>query len=345
MQQLNERPLPFNLNDKFLGNIYMRSLLLSSQVKIPEQDRSKNLANGSDSESYAMAKLVLACRGEGQWGSREEDNSKIDLIFSAQHPWYPNERMLVLSQVKSGPTYGESRENGFKLTGRAKSSARRTSHGICVVWVDRDKNQTYWAYVHPDASSRPQEYGSQHQVSPTTIFDLARCMALKRHGATGAKGIILRKRASSLADRRKRIKTIYRNFEKIKSPILGNIELTRLGWRHMLRSGRLAQNKATSLDLIPYLKKLLERWPSTHAITSSKYFKSGGYLYRTCEYLLKFEGLTVSAAEGMLRPNFVAYVRLIEEIRYPVDWESQVMLSQLVSRRVVLKSVYYKDKQ
>lgn len=47
----------------------------------------QNTLNGSDSESFTMSMLILACRGEGHWGSREEDNSKIDMIFSFEHPW------------------------------------------------------------------------------------------------------------------------------------------------------------------------------------------------------------------------------------------------------------------
>jgi hypothetical protein len=291
-----------------------------------------------------MAKLVLACRGEGQWSSREEDNSKIDLIFSCEHPWYPGERLLILSQVKSGPSYGEPSGKGFKLTGKAKSAARRTSHGICVVWIDRNANRIWWAYIHPDVSSRVQEYGQHHEVSPATVYDLARCMSVKRPGATGAKGIIVRHRTSELTARRKRIKDIYRGLKGVRSPVLGDIELTRIGWRHMFRSGRLKENKAVSLDLIPHLKRLLSRWPSTQAITNSYHFKKNGYRYRICEHLLKYEDLTVSDPDGVMRHDQIAYVRLIEEIRYPEDWESQVMRSQLVSRRVVLKSAYFKPK-
>jgi len=320
----------------------IRSLLVSASLPRPLQDRAHNPINGGDAESFAMAKLVLACRGEGQWSSREEDSSKIDLIFSCEHPWYPGERLFVLTQVKSGSTYGEVTEKGFRLKENAKKAARRTSHGICVVWVDRDANRTWWAYVHPDVSSGPQEYGLYHEVSPATVYDLARCMSVRRQGATGAKGIIVRRRTSSLTARRKRVRDIYRGFKRVKSPILGEVELTRTGWRHMLRGGRLKENKAASLDLIPHLGRLLLRWPSSQAITASQHFQRNGYWYRRCEHLLKYNNLTVSDASTETSGNQVAYIRLIEEVRYPDDWESKVMRSQLVERRVVLKSAYFK---
>lgn len=324
---------------------HFRSLLVSRPVTTPSQVRASNTINGSDAESYAMAKLVLACRGEGQWGSREQDNSKIDLIFSCLHPWVPKERMIVFSQVKSGESYGELTDRGFRLKGKSKTAATLTSHDVCVIWIDRDERRAFWAYVHPETSSRPQKYGQYHEVSPATIFDLARCISAKGRGAKGANGIIVRKGNSDLIAQRKSAKNAYRSFKSILSPALGEIELTRLGWRHMFRKGRRKDNKAISLELIPYLNDLLKRRPSTQAITASNNFKHNGIYYQVREHLLKFEKLKVSPPSRVTKNKLVAHIRVIEEIRYPSDWESQVMLSQLISRRVVLKSAYYKEEK
>lgn len=324
---------------------YRRSLLASSPAALPAQDRAHNIINGSDAESYAMAKFILACRGEGYWGSREEDNSKIDLVFSFEHPWFKGERSLVLTQVKSGATYGRISNKGFELKAKAKKSAIRTSHSICVIWVDRDCDKLFWAYIRPDASVINQQYGAHHEVSPATVFDLIRCMSRANTGTRGAKGLIIRKRSSEVTSRRKRVKEAYKKFSTIKSPVLGDIELTRLGWRHMFRSGRREENKASSLDIIPYLNRLLTRSPSDHAITESSIFSSKGFSYQVREHLLKFEGLTLSTKDNGTERDLVAYVRFIEEIGYPNDWEKKAMLSQQVTRRVVLKSAYYKKKK
>lgn len=321
----------------------MRSLLLSQPPSVPLQGRAQNPINGSDSESYAMAKVVLACRGEGHWGSREEDNSKIDMYFSAPHPWHRGERLVVLAQIKSGPSFGASLANGFKLTGAAKSAAIRTNHGVCVAWVDRDANRIFWAYVHPTTTTRPQEYGAYHEVAPPMLYDLARCAGLKRQGTTGGRGIIVRKRGSQLSERRKRVRAAYQAFDKLFSPALGQVELTRLGWRHMFRKGRREENKASSLDLIPYLKKLLEQQPSAHAITEHKEFESKGCIHRVCEHLMKFDQVEVQTNRSVDPERAVAHIRVVEEVRYPKNWESNVMLSQLVSRRVVLRSAYWKE--
>lgn len=321
----------------------MRSLLLSKPSSDPLQGRAQNPINGSDSESYAMAKVVLACRGEGHWGSREEDNSKIDMFFSAPHPWHKGERLVVLAQIKSGLSFGSSLTHGFKLTGAAKGAAIRTNHGVCVAWVDRDANRIFWAYVHPTTTTRSQEYGAYHEVAPPMLFDLARCAGLKRPGTTGGRGIIVRRRSSELSTRRKRVKTTYKAFDKVFSPALGQIELTRLGWRHMFRKGRREDNKARSLDLIPYLKRLLEQWPTSHAITAHKTFESNGFIHRVCEHLMKFDQVEIQTDRSTDSERAVAHIRVVEEIRYPQNWESNVMLSQLVTRRVVLRSAYWKE--
>jgi hypothetical protein len=323
----------------------MRSLLLSEPLPIPLQGRAQNPINGSDSESYALAKIILACRGEGHWGSREEDNSKIDLFFSAQHPWHENERLIIFTQVKSGESYGSTLTHGFKLKATAKRAAIRTTHPVCVVWVDRDNNRVFWAYVHPTSTASHQEYGAYHEVGPPMIYDLARCAAIKRTGITGGRGIIIRRRDTDITVRRKNVKVIYQKLDTVVSPALGVIELTRLGWRHMFRNGRSGENKASSIDLIPYLKKMLEQLPTSHAITQHQILDARGNHYRVCEHLLKFDQIRIRKSRSGVLQTVVAHVRLVEEIRYPRNWETNVMLSQLMSRRVVLRSAYWKHEE
>ena len=318
------------------------SLLAPRSIPQVLETRYFNSINGGDAESYAMSQLILACRGEGQWGSREDDNSKIDLILSFEHPWATKERMLLLSQVKSGKTYGSLYKKGFLLKSAAKKAAKRTTHHICIVWVDRINHKAFWAYIHPDTILKNQAYGEYHLITPATRFDLARCMSLVRTGEIGAKGIHIRRRNSELKIRRSFVKKRYSEQTDILSPVLGKIELTRLGWRHMFRRSRREENKATSLDIIPYLKRLLARTPSTHAITSCSTYDFGRFTYQNREHLLKFDKLIVSYALGEEKNTVCAHIRLIEEIRYPKDWASTVMLSQQVERRVVLKSAYYK---
>lgn len=177
------------------------------------------------------------------------------------------------------------------------------------------------------------------------IYDLARCAAIRRVGITDGRGIIVRKRDTDITTRRKTVKRIYRDIGTLISPAVGEIEITRLGWRHMFRNGRSGKNKASSMDLIPYLGKVLEQLPSSHAITQHHTLEVNDYLYRVCEHLLKFDQIQIQRSRSENPKKVVAFVRLVEEIRYPRNWETNVMLSQLVDRRVVLRSAYWKHEK
>lgn len=325
----------------------MPSTFIVKPNKIASQGRANNSVNGADAESFAMAKVILACRGEGQWGSRQDDNSKIDLIFTAEHPWHAGERILVLCQVKSGSSYGSVMPGsaGFKLMGSAKSAAKRSSHDICVVWVDRDTDRAFWAYIHPNSKSDVQIYGLNHEVSPAMVWDLARCMAARAYwGGLGGTGVVIPEETGHLKTRRKLALEIYKKHKTIKSPILGEIELTRFGWRHMFRSGRVSINKDASLHIIPKLSVILIQRPSAVAITSFDVQRRGGQDHRVCEYLLKYDRVTLYSKRTGKSRLITVHIRAVEEIRYPCDWADRAMRSQSVERRVVLKSAYYKQR-
>jgi hypothetical protein len=312
------------------------------QLKEPLQGPAQNPINGSDAESFAMARVLLACRGEGQWGSREDDNSKIDVVFSIEHPWLPGERMTVLAQIKSGKSFGERVGDGFRLKSPAKKAAKRTSHDICAIWVDRNDDKVFWAYHHPNASTGIQLYGRHHEVTPAMRYDLGRLLGRNAPKPAGGKGVIIGAvGTSSFQSKRLAALAHYRSLKKVLSPTLGEVELTRIGWRHMFRRSRSSANKAASIRVIPYLQHILSQRPTAHSITPIGIAHMGGYEHRTCEHLLKYDQVLI-ARTGLPNSQVTVHLRLIEEIRYPANWSQKAMLSQQVDRRVVLKSAYYK---
>ena len=111
----------------------------------------------------------------------------------------------------------------------------------------------------------------------------------------------------------------------------------------MLRKGRSAEHKQASLDVVPYLKKILEQNPSSLDIVNSENWDSGKYSYRSLEYLLRYESVLIAEKGESKQPRRVqVLIRIVEEIRYPKDWSMHAMLTQLVQRRLVLKSAYHK---
>ena len=320
----------------------MTSLLQSKPLPKIYQSRALNITNGSDAESLAAAMILLAIRAEISWGSREEDGRKIDLFLSCDHPWFDKERLIILSQVKSGLTYGEVlKDGGFKLKREAYQHAQRTTHSILIIWVDRDLNEVFWAYVHPHSKKTSHNYGIHHRLTPATYFDLARCVSKDLNIKSDGKGITIRKRNSNFKIRRQNVLKNYRSLKKIFCPSLGDIEVTRLAWRHMFRKGRSLNHKITSLDTIPYIKKILEDKPTEHAITAIKEWKHKKFYYRKTEHLLKYSD--VKLYKELKLQNITVLFRIIEEIRYPLNWVQTAMLTQQVERKLVFKTVYYKE--
>lgn len=321
----------------------MSRFLTSIDDREPLQTRAENAINGSDAESFVMARFLLACRGEGQWGSREDDNSKIDMMMSIEHPWCSKERMLILCQAKSGASYGRMQKGGgFKLTTRAKVEARRTNHAVCILWIDRDAGCGFWAYVHPDSTATGQTYGENHRIGPAIVYDLARSISQANGKRRGGKGVLIPETMSDLKAERSKALASYRSQKVVSSPVLGDIEFTMHGWRHMFRKSRSASNKQASLKLIPRLPAILKHRPSTMALLDVRFESERKLETRTAEYLLKFRDVLRRSASG-IEATTTAYVRVIEEICYPKLWDCSVMLSQQIKRRVILKSAYYKD--
>ncbi len=309
---------------------------------IPQQNRINNIDNGNDAEILAASLLLRSIGSEISWSSRNEDGRKIDLICSYDHPWIEKERIIFFTQVKSGNTFGWLEENGFTLLTTAKKAAQRTSHSICIIWVDRNSNKSFWAYIHPFSTQTSQKYSDYHLINPAMRFDIARCQAKSIPGIAEGKGIILKKLKGDLNSKRKYALSHYKRLKEIEviNPNLGKIEFTRIGWRHMFRKQRKSDYKEKSFATIPYLDKILLHKPTSIYITNHSQETINDFEYRICEYVLTFEKVKIEI-EGIT--EFVnVNVRLLEEIRWPIDWLNNSMLTQMIQRRVVLLNSYYK---
>ena len=317
------------------------SLLKYKPTKKRLETRAENIDNGNDAEFLAASFLIMSIGAEISWGSRNEDGRKIDIICSYDHPWFEKERFMFLVQIKSGGSFGEKLSDGFKLKTSAKTAAKRTTHPVCVIWVDRDSGNSYWAYIHPKTESKPQIYSNNHLVMPSMRFDIARCQAQFLPIKQGGAGIILNEKRTDLKTIRKKALTKYKSYQAsgLFIPNLGKIEVTRIGWRHMFRKSRAAKNKAKSLTTIQFLDKIVCDLPTETYISNCKFSKQAEYDYRTSEYVLTYED--VKTLNKTLEKIKVV-VRIIEVIRWPKDWRENSTLTQFVERRNVLLSCYYK---
>ena len=320
----------------------IHNILTYSPLPKIDQTRAFNPLNGNDAESTAASNLCTACRAEVSWSSRNEDGRKIDLFLSLDHPWFKGERLCLLAQVKSGSKYGSVVANEVEIKRAAIKEAQRSTHPICLVWVDRTDWQPYWAFIHPSTRLRDTTFGLSHRVTPASRFDLARCAGQFLPIQHGGEGVTIKVSSDAPQKLRKDAKVAFRQQESILSPVLGNICLTRKSWRHMTRAGRTLERKKASLEMIPYLKSILPQIPSSHWIASVNEFKQRGFVIREMEHVLRFDRVRISTTNATQELRAVV-VRTVEAIRFPEKWKLQDQSSQQVQRKVVLLNAYHKS--
>ena len=321
-----------------------KSSLFSNKTNpVVKETRAENGINGHDAEILAATRLALACTAEFRVSSREEDGAKLDFFISFNNPWVDGEKVNLAIQVKSGETYGKALDKGFKLKTSAKKASRREQENTCILWVDRETSCLYWAFIHNSTTENDQKYGEHHEVCPATRYDLTRCKADKLSTPRGGKGITIKRiDFTLLRSQRRGLKTIYQGQNSIYCPLFGKVELTRLGWRHMLRHSRRKDYKKASLRTVPYLKHILAQLPSSNRVTEFSLSERNDYLYRRMEYVLSYDEVQVANESTGTLNRCKVIIRLLEEVRYPKNWKEEGMLSQRVERRVVLLNAYYK---
>ncbi len=321
----------------------MNELLKFSRKPEIKLDRAHNSINGSDAESVGASLIVRSTRGEIRWGSREEDNRKIDLILSADHPWIEGDRLNIKLQIKSGEANGSRHEGGFRLNSSVVKDLKKIGSTSCAIWVDRNDGACFWAFIHPNTSDGSHDYGAMHKISPATIYDLARCDTRFKPGfEADGKKVTISCTAQTIGKLRSKAKKSYKEIGPILNPVLGPVEVTRTGWNHMFRSSRKISGKESSLRVIPHLNHILSNIPSEHFIPEYKIEKYDGMETRSSIHILKYSG--VKKYESSTGTSSVeVIVKVQEDIRYPVLWRDTALLSQQIERRVVLISTYYKS--
>lgn len=317
----------------------MKPLFIDKELKANAKlTRDLNSQNGNDSEVISASNLIQALNAEVSWGSRNEDNSKIDLLLSFNHPWIVGQRTFLLSQVKSGASFGKVVNGTIKLFAKGVKEAQKSQNDICLVWYDHLTKENYWAYIHRNSKPKMIELGKNHILSPGTRFEISRCISRSiKLKYFNSRGLILdfkKIESTLLADHRKNIKIIYKRFKNINNPLYGKIEITNFGWKHMFRKSRLKKYKKDSLIILPYMKQLLSFQPDRHWVISFTINNYKDFTVLNYEHVLRFENIKNNKNNDI----YEIVIKLIEEVVFPTDWKKENLLSQKVFRKTIFKS-------
>lgn len=304
----------------------------------PKLTRDLNSQNGNDCEVISASNLIQALNAELSWGSRNEDNSKIDLLLSFNHPWINGKRAFLLSQVKSGASFGKVTDSTIKFYAKGIKEAQKSQNDICLVWYDHSSKENYWAYIHRNSKRKIVELGKNHILSPATRFEISRCISRSiKLKFFNSRGLILdfkQIKSTALSNYRKIIKSAYKNSKSIENPLYGKIDITNFGWKHMFRKSRLKRYKNDSLIIIPYLKQLLSFQPDRHWVISFRSSKHNEFTAMNYEHVLRYENIKNNEDKEI----YEVVIKLIEEVIFPTEWKSENLLSQKVFRKTIMKS-------
>lgn len=298
--------------------------------------RKLNAQNGNDSEVISASNILQALGAEISWGSRNEDNSKIDLLISYNHPWNSGQRVLLLVQVKSGNSFGKV-DKKIKIYRRGIQEAKKSLNNILLIWFDHKTKENYWSYIHQNTDPKIIELGRNHILSPATRFEVARCISKNiTHNKFNSRGIILNFKNDNLdiSKFRKDNKLLFKKHKEVINPLYGKILFTNYGWKHMFRKTRLKKYKLDSLIVIPYLKQLLRFQPDRHWINNFDIQNHKQFKIYSYEHVLRYENIK----NNLNDEKFEIVIKLIEEVGFPNHWKEENLLSQKVKRKVIFKS-------
>ncbi len=322
--------------------------LFKPRVKLTTLEQNK--FNGKSAERYFAANLTISLDARVFWATRTEDDSKVDLVTVISHPWVNNHVDVLFTQIKSGPSFVEpikgSDEIRFLVKKEKFKHLLNRNHNTLICWSNVEFDEPFWFIIKANAKYCRVNYREIHKLTPLSRFDIIRVLT-SFNNTNGGKGLTFKIKEETFLDKRKNAKALYKNLmsAKVENPLFGAIEFSRLGWRHITRTKRLNKYKVNSFDLLSVINKILVRTPSKHVCYSEQYEEVEENRYRVCEYILTYNDLQgIKEDSGAIKPVNV-YIKLLEFSSYMIDWRAAPNFSSIVNRRVVFKSIYYKEKK
>lgn len=272
------------------------------------------------------------------------------MISIITHPWLNNRVEVVFTQVKSGPAYCSVVDGTLIVNKEKFSDLTKRNHNTLVCWSRVDNDNPYWFLIKANTSYFRTTYNENHRLTPSSRFDIVRILtstAVK----DGGKGLVFSRdnnreeyKTKDFQLLRNKAKSLYSLLQSnlIINPLFGTIEFTRLGWRHITRESRLNTYKISSFEVMSILNHLLSKTPTKHYTFDNDYKFDNVNTYRISEYLLEYDNVICYDKE---RNSVKIYIKLLEFTCFMKNWRNIANSAAEVERRVIFKSIYYKNKR
>lgn len=278
-------------------------------------------ADGHAGARRAAADLTIALCAEAVAASLNEEAAKVDMKITFRSLFAERSLLSVHCQVKSGPSYAAKHGAKAITLITLKDTVLALQLGTqpsMIVWVEpKPEARIFWHIVRSQYPKRTRiTIPLSDYVSPTLYVDLCRH---SRFFIGRSRPARIQVSNPNITDKELRNKA-HAHYKKLQcsgmpSYLASDVEVTRIGWRHVTRRSRVAKKRNTSFRLIPHLKQVLGMRPSRFLVTNKTLRDAGEMTIERRDVIYWYESAVL--LDGVVS---TVLIRLSEEIEYPRDW-------------------------
>jgi hypothetical protein len=304
--------------------------------------QTNNKADGAAGARRAAALLGIALCAETNYTSLDEDAAKVDLKISFRHAFQENKLLTFHCQVKSGISYlaRSSNKKTIKLRiDRDTITALMSSTGPALIaWVPPPPSERVYWYAF-DARREPKtpiQFPRNQYISPLLRYDLTRAFTYSLWTIRLPRQDVAKANKESIFYRAKEEYKELKN-QNWTNPLVGTLNVTRFGWRHVTRRSKVESKRQGSLRIVPYLKRYFNSPPDRYVIGDLK-AKVVGSRTQITRYIL-FWYRNALRIDG---DRYALLLRIREDISYPTKWERYPLGLSDVNQKATLASWWCK---
>lgn len=294
--------------------------------------------DGAAGARFAAGVLGVAICAETMATTMAEDSAKVDVKFSFRHIAEESKLITAHAQIKSGPSYRRNIQDQkhFALVLDKDTLAALSGGGMpgLVIWVPPPPmDRIYWYASNPRTGKSSTRIPRTQYVRPSLRYDLTRLYDYSSWGHKYAKATV--RKASPSDVLLARAKTAYKQLKASSwtNPLVGELKVSRLAWRHITRRSKSASRRDLSLRAVPHLKSFLNAPPDRYACHVDSLEEVGARTVETrfliCWYR---QALIVDNVSHSLM------LRIREEISFPTNWQERPLATSEVKQVATLAS-------
>lgn len=300
-------------------------------------------ADGAAGERWASSILGIAACSENANTTMDEDAAKVDMKLSFRDVFRPKSLITVHAQIKSGKSFRAASSNSKILTlnidNDTLQSLRESSTLGVVLWVPpKPHDRIYWYAQDPRRPIKtPAKLSKKQFITPSIRYDLSRLCFYSNWTQSFSMQTVKILTAPKIM---RNAKSSYKELKKkeIFNPIVGNLAVTRMAWRHVTRRSKTTKRRLMSLRVVPYLKNILDKAPDRFLCLPSDTEVMGkktiDIRYILCWY---------RAALNIDNKRYSILLRIKEEITYPTNWRNQPLSTSEIKQVATLVSWWCKE--